>query len=919
MSEAPEWVRAKAAATLHPAQVERTLASLADRWPAEQGELRAVLEQFPIGEKALLHLISVSSICATRLANDPQILVWLQHPDVCGSGRGPGRMAADLRRATVTEPVSLDNFRPLRLWKGREMLRIALREVAELAPLEETTAELSQLAEICVEQVLEHWDADLRRRLGSPEAEFAGLGLGKLGGRELNHSSDIDLIFLYDEEGQVSGNLSHHQWFNRLATKVLETFSASHPAGPLFRVDLRLRPEGTSGPMTRSLESMENYYAGFGETWERLALIKARGICGSEELAYDFLRQHQPFIYPKSPSPELLDEIAAIKRRIERDIVGHENLERNVKLGAGGIREIEFVVQALQLLHGARQPFLQETSTMKALPALAELDLLPREEAIDLEKAYRFLRRVEHRLQIEAEQQTHTIPEEGEQLTLLARSLGFASDLDFLETLRDEMQRVRAIFKRVISERPQDKEAGAVSLAFFRDQQSATKALAELAQGRGSFHVAPRTRQIFRKLKPMLLSHLEETVDPDVTLTQLVRFVEAYGMRSLLFELLVANPRLLELLVKTLDASRQVSDLLIRRPQLLEDVTRSGTLDGNVSVREHLAVLHASGATLGNLNPVRAYHQAQRLRILIRDVLQIADLQALQAEHSALAEAALSFVHSVVVGEDDLTVIALGKFGGSDLSYGGDLDIVFVGENVRAAQDLAVEMSRSTPEGAIAPLDMRLRPDGEKGPLTCSLKTFQAYYETRAQLWELQALTRARPICGPRGAAFVEVAQRAWRLAGQRADLFAQIDAMRERIRRDRGTGAEILDFKTGLGGIVEAEFLLQALQMRAGAWNPQFNAALDDLRERAIVSAEDAAALQRAYEFLRLVESVLRRMEYKSVSHLPPDEDQQRKVALRVGADDFASFGDQYRGAREVIHAIYLRYLQGGELTSRA
>ncbi|MDQ3625765.1 MAG: hypothetical protein M3372_01360, partial [Verrucomicrobiota bacterium] len=398
MSEAPEWVRAKAAATLHPAQVERTLASLADRWPAEQGELRAVLEQFPIGEKALLHLIAVSSICATRLANDPQILVWLQHPDVCGSGRGPGRMAADLRRATVTGPVSLDNFRPLRLWKGREMLRIALREVAELAPLEETTAELSQLAEICVEQVLEHWDADLRRRLGSPKAEFAGLGLGKLGGRELNHSSDIDLIFLYDEEGQVSGNLSHHQWFNRLATKVLETFSASHPAGPLFRIDLRLRPEGTSGPMTRSLESMENYYAGFGETWERLALIKARGICGSEELAYDFLRQHQPFIYPKSPSPELLDEIAAIKRRIERDIVGHENLERNVKLGAGGIREIEFVVQALQLLHGARQPFLQETSTMKALPALAELDLLPREEAIDLEKAYRFLRRVEHRL-----------------------------------------------------------------------------------------------------------------------------------------------------------------------------------------------------------------------------------------------------------------------------------------------------------------------------------------------------------------------------------------------------------------------------------------------------------------------------------------------------------------------------------------
>lgn len=910
MSDAADWIRDKAAAALHPAQVERTLTALANRWPTDQGDLRTAVEQFPLGADALLHLISASSICASRLANDPYILVWLQHPDVCGSERGPGRMLADLRRSTIG-PISTDNFRALRLWKGREMLRIALREVAEVAPLEETTAELSQLAEICVSQVLEHWDADLRKRLGAPQAEFAGLGLGKLGGRELNHSSDIDLIFLYSDEGQVSPNLSNHQWFNRLATKVLETFSASHAAGPLFRVDLRLRPEGPAGPMTRSLESMENYYSGFGETWERLALIKARGICGSEELAYDFLRQHQPFIYPKSPSAELLDEIAAIKRRIERDIVGHENLERNVKLGAGGIREIEFVVLALQLLHGARHAFLQETSTLKTLPALAELELLPRQEAVDLEKAYRFLRQVEHRLQMEAEQQTHTVPEDPEALTRLAGSLGFASAADFSTSLGEEMHRVRAVFQRVISQRPQDNETGAPNLRIFRDQLSATKSLAELAQGRSSFHVAPRTRQIFRKLKPMLLNRLEQTVDPDATLTQFVRFVEAYGMRSLLFELLVANPRLLELLVKTIDASRYAADLLIRRPQLLEDVTRSGTLDGNVSVRAHLAALRATSAAPGNLNPVRAYHQAQRLRILIRDVLELADVQALHSEHSAVAEASLIFVHNLLAGSGDLTVIAFGKFGGSDLSYGGDLDVVFVGENVRAAQDLLVEMSRSTAEGTIAPLDARLRPDGEKGPLTCSLEAFDAYYHTRAQLWELQALTRARAVCGPLGPAFLEVAQRVWRAAGQRPDLFAQIDAMRERIRRDRGTGSEILDFKTGLGGIVEAEFLVQALQMRAGAWNSQFSAAVEDLRQRTIFSTEDAAALQHGYDFLRLCESVLRRFENKSVSHLPSDEEQQRKLAARVRAKDLSSFSDQYRHARETIHSIYLRYMR--------
>src|SRR5216117_586651 len=224
-------------------------------------------------------------------------------------------------------------------------------------------------------------------------AEFAILGLGKLGGSELNHSSDVDLLFLYSEEGQLTPHISYHEFFNRLGKRILETFSTPHPAGSLFRVDLRLRPEGSAGPLARSLESMENYYGGFGETWERLALIKVRGIAGSRELAYEFLRQHQPFIYPKSATPDLLDEIANIKRRIERDVVGPDKLERDVKLGPGGIRDIEFIVQTLQLMHGARHAFLQETSTLKVLPVLADLELLPHEEARALEAAYRFLRR----------------------------------------------------------------------------------------------------------------------------------------------------------------------------------------------------------------------------------------------------------------------------------------------------------------------------------------------------------------------------------------------------------------------------------------------------------------------------------------------------------------------------------------------
>jgi glutamate-ammonia-ligase adenylyltransferase len=339
MDPGTRWIREKAAASLNPRQVETTLVQLAEKWPAAAPPLVDAVEQFPLGEDALFHLLAVSSICATRLIRNPETLLWLRQAEVCLASRGYGEMFHELE-TLAGDSISAESFSRLRFWKGREMTRDALRELANLAPLEETTAELSQIAEICVRRVFEYWNAEFRKRHGSSNAEFAILALGKLGGGELNHSSDVDLLFLYSDEGELTPHLSYHEFFNRLGKKILETFSTAHPEGSLFRVDLRLRPEGSAGPLARSLESMENYYAGFGETWERLALIKTRGIGGSRELAYEFLRQHQPFIYPKSPTPDLLDEIARIKRRIEHDVVGHDQLERDVKLGRGGIREI---------------------------------------------------------------------------------------------------------------------------------------------------------------------------------------------------------------------------------------------------------------------------------------------------------------------------------------------------------------------------------------------------------------------------------------------------------------------------------------------------------------------------------------------------------------------------------------------------
>jgi len=907
MDRGNRWIGEKATASLNPSQVETTLFQLSERWPPTAPPFADVVEQFPLGEAALLHLLAVSSICATRLTRSPEILLWLHQPEVCLASRGYAEMFDELR-IVAGDSFSAENFAALRFWKGREMTRVALRELANVAPLEETTGELSQIAEICVRRVFEHWNAEFRKRYGSPSAAFAILALGKLGGGELNHSSDVDLLFLYSDEGQLTPHLSCHEFFNRLGKRILETFSTPHPAGSLFRVDLRLRPEGSAGPLVRSLESMENYYAGFGETWERLALIKARGIGGSRELAYEFLRQHQPFIYPKSTTPDLFDEIANIKRRIERDVVGPDQLERDVKLGRGGIREIEFVVQALQLIHGAHHAFLQEASMLKALRGLRQLDLLPHDEVLTLDKAYRFLRRVEHRLQIEAEQQSHTVPQEPEALRRLALSLRFSSGERFTAALHEKMNSVRSIFERVIS-KPRA-EPSKIDLDIFSDQKRAAKALADLAQGPTGFHIAPRTRQIFRKLRPVLLEWLAKAADPDATLNQFVRFVEAYGLRSLLFELLVTNPRLLELLVKTFDASRFASELLIRRPQLLEDITRDPTFDEPRSVAENLRRLDSLGPDASNLDPIRAYRQRQLLRIILRDVLGLASPAATFAELSDVAEACLLFM-ARRLGSEELTIIALGKFGGREISYGADLDVLFVGDDIRSAQNLIVTMAQPTAEGNIWVLDAKLRPEGEKGPLVCSPETYQSYYTNRAQPWELQALTRARAVTGPLQGEFIEIAKRAWRDAGQHVDLHAGIEDMLDRIRRERGSGSDFLDLKTGGGGIIEAEFLVQALQMRENIWESNWERAVDRLHERGRLTDSDVADLKNAYAFLRRCESVLRRYENRSVSALPSDPSEQRKLAVRFGDDGFGVFCQRYVDARETINSLYNRHVK--------
>lgn len=876
------------------------------RIEAALGEQRLaeVLAKFEDSLPPLFHLLAISPISVEKILRDPDALEWLAQPQVRDAGRGAARMRTALERCGWVNPalagtaIKPEAFQALRKWKQRESLRIALRDVAGLASVEETTLEITQVAEICIREITGVWMADHTRRLGDPGTPFAVMGMGKFGGQELNFSSDIDVIFFYGEPGELASGLTRQEFYSRVTQKIIETFAASDSAGALFRIDLRLRPEGDAGPLVRSLDGMENYYAAFGETWERLALSKARLVAGDEALGYEFFHRMQAFIYPRAIGGEVIEEIVQLKARIERELSGPSRMHRDVKLGRGGIREVEFVCQALQLMHGARHAFLQERQTLRSLEALRQLGFLSARDAEALASAYRFLRAVEHRLQIEDEAQTHTIPENGMALKRLARSLegrDKEEPEEFLVHLIRHMDAVRAVFERVMQGEGQSEEIPQ-DLACFQDPNLAQKNLADLGGGGGRALISPRTKKLFGRLEPYLLEWLKQVADPDAALTRLARFTERYGTRGAFFETLLVNPRVLELFVRLFDASPFLSEIAIRRPQLVEEVARLGNLGASLRCADHLIGLARNDEQLPWQEWVRVYRRAQQLRIGLRDILSFARLQEVWAECSALAGACLAFTIEKQGFADRLTTIALGKLGGRELGYGADLDVLFIGADAGAAAQVVREMNESTAEGRIFTVDARLRPEGENGPMAVTLDGWRDYFARgRGELWEAQTLTKARPLCGPEQEKWLIAAQEIWKEHGQRPDLRDRIKAMLQKVAEHRG-GA-MLDFKTGPGGLMQLEFYVQARQMRAGVWEPNTLSALPK-----VAPAETAQSLAEACLSLRKVESVLRRYNDTPVSRLPADPLELNRLARRCDLSDETSLKEAVQRARETI-----------------
>lgn len=882
----------------------------------------------------------------------------------------------------------------LHLFRQHELLRIGLRDLNRLAPLPDLVLELSHAAEVFLHGILELVRFPLVQRFGEPwhqepdgtwnRTPFCILGLGKLGGQELNYSSDVDLLFVYAEEGGTfrspprsrtsapSHPLSNHAFFKRLSEALIKEASARGPEGGGLRIDMRLRPEGQQGPLARSLPSYETFYAQWGQSWERMMLLKARGVAGDASLAGEFLEAVHAFRYPRSIGDALLTEMAEMKARIEREIVGTDALDRNVKLGRGGIREIEFLAQSLQVLHGGRLPFLQSPHTLVALPKLADYELLPQTEAAHLSEAYCFLRNLEHRLQMEQLRQTHTLPDNDPALLRLARLMDFPHRADFQRQLRTHTQRVRQSYQRLLGDAPQpvrsslpadfsDSQAWRQLLAAhrFRDPDQAVRLVRTLVEGPGIGLVSRRTRDLGRQWLQRLLEfcphptppasfppthpsnptpqpHTDFVLsDPDRVLARLDSYISSYGTRALLYELWTARPNVFAHILKLFDRSEFLAELAIREPDLVDELEVGGHLVRQKDTAQTLQDLRHGRTDPDQHLWLRRYFQTEFMRLGLRDILGTVHFIQASLELTALAEACVQYALELVTRRARLqhppfSVIALGKFGGAELVYGSDLDLIFVApdasRNLPRLQKLAAEvidlLSTRTPQGSVFQLDTRLRPDGEKGLLVNHLRAHQDYYRQRAQLWEIQALTRARWVAGhaPTGQAFIQLAQQLTDfrqpqdpLPAYTPDWREAIHRMRLRIERERTPpGRDTLAFKTGAGGLIDIEFLAQTLSLAHGWFEPNTLASLSRARAAGALPPADADTLLQHCRNLRRMESVLRRWSFEGEAVLPDDPPALYRVAVRCGYPDTPPFLADLAQWRSEIRRLYLLHQPG-------
>ncbi|MEA5114932.1 MAG: bifunctional [glutamate--ammonia ligase]-adenylyl-L-tyrosine phosphorylase/[glutamate--ammonia-ligase] adenylyltransferase [Geobacteraceae bacterium] len=867
-------------------------------------ELAGVCAQ-PLQRAHLLTICGSSPFLASIICRYPEYFRGLFLEDRINTAGAFHEKLAMLRSACadVTDFKALLPI--LRRFKYSEILRIAARDLAGLASLEDTTGELSDLAAASLEAarqsclhilIREHGRPLMHTSSGETEAEFLVLGMGKLGGRELNFSSDIDLVYFYSSDegetegitlpdGMIRGRISLHSFFAKLAEMVTKALSQVTEDGFVFRVDLGLRPEGKSGDLALSLRSAEVYYEAWGQSWERSAMLKAWPVAGSMVLGEQFLRMIEPFVYRKYLDYTLVEDMMAMKKKIDLSLAREKGGETNIKLGRGGIREIEFFIQALQLVFAGKNPALRVRNSLQALQALRDSHIISGEDCDSLSYAYRFLRMVEHRIQVVQERQTHSLPASEEEMLALARRCGYleaAGLRNFRETLEFHRSKVSEIYGGLFLSR--DKrlkedispetyfffDAGAdpdlvkdmLAERHFEDVDAAYENLVILRDGTPRIRLSQRGQRLREAIVPLMLQEIITSPDPDMALANSESFLHSVGQRASFYALLAENREILKLLVSLFGMSKFLSKIFIQNPELLDNMV-SRTLPALKELSDAKGELDSLLANAEDfeesLDILRRYRNEEFVRIGMQDIFGEINQAEIAGQLTNLAETCLDAACGLAVRElsrfgtpiwvdpegvdrpASLAILGMGKLGGKELNYHSDLDIIYVydfqgmtnGEKkisnheyfAKLGQKIISILTTPTREGYVYKIDTRLRPSGNAGPLVTSLESFRSYHRNEALIWERQALTKARVVMGesPLKDDIEGIIRET--VYGRSAGEEVRREIHRLRKRMETELARESLgsyNIKTGRGGMVDVEFVVQYLQLKHGMDYPE-------------------------------------------------------------------------------------------------
>jgi glutamate-ammonia-ligase adenylyltransferase len=894
--------------------------------------------------ESLPRVLAASEFVARAFQSQPQLLPELVDSGDLARAYAAHELEQRLTRALAGVADEAELKRRLRWFRRREAVRVAYRDLAGLADLNEVMETMSALADACIAQALQHLTSWAERRHGIPVAEgaeraasFVVLGMGKLGGLELNFSSDVDLIFAYTEEGETRGAkpISNHEFFVLLGQALIDTLADITGDGFVFRVDMRLRPNGASGPLALSFNATEQYYQNHGRDWERYALIKARAVGGDVSAGEQLLTRLRPFVYRKYLDYGALNAIRDMKALIEREVT-RKGMHEHVKLGPGGIREVEFIGQALQLIRAGREPPLQCRSILGVLERLAERDYLPLAARDELAEAYIFLRNVEHRLQMVRDEQTHVLPNTELEQLRLAFSMGFADWAAFFTMLERQRQAVRRHFTQTFVlpavdgvRQPASHLAGiwlgsadpetmsqTLHNAGYVDAGAAVELLSGFRHSSPCQSLSAPGRERLDRLMPQVILEAGAAREPNRTLALVVHVLETICRRTNYLVLLAENPAALAQFVNLCAASEWIARWIARHPIVLDELLDPRTLY-QLPEREALAAeLRVRMVSLPEqdvelqMEVLREFHHSQLLRVAAADIgpglapervgTQLAHIAEVVIEECLTAAGRMVSArhgHPRCADKPEpagFAVIGYGKLGSLELGYGSDLDMIFLYEGcedgatdgrrsvpneeyfARLGQRVIHLLTTRTPSGLLYEVDMRLRPSGQSGTLVTSLEAFRDYQLHRAWTWEHQALVRARAVAGPAALkqAFAEIRREVLCRPREPEKLRREVAEMRARMAAGHPVPAAGFDLKHSRGGIVDIEFMVQYWALRWAHAHPALTRHTDNIN---ILDALRAAGLLESAraEFLA---SAYRR--YLSLEH-------RQKLAERGSVTD--------------------------------